>query len=300
MVLSDNIRGAALMAISMAAFVSNDTLVKLVSSDLGLFQILFLRGIMATAALIVIAHFRGQLFVSLERRDIGVMALRLIGEIGATMSFLTALFNMPLANVTAILQALPLAVTLGAAVFLRESVGWRRLSAIAIGFTGVLIIVRPGTEGFNSFATFALLSVGFVVLRDLSTRRLGSKVPSIFAALMTSIAVTTIGALAVPFSDWHPVQAPQLTALAGSTVFLVIGYLSSVMTMRVGEIAFVAPFRYTAMIWAILLGFLVFGQFPDNWTLLGSAVVIAMGLYSFYRERVRHRLIVAPRHARMP
>ena len=300
MVLSDNIRGAALMAISMAAFVSNDTLVKLVSSDLGLFQILFLRGIMATVALIVIAHFRGQLFVSLERRDVGIMALRLVGEIGATMSFLTALFNMPLANVTAILQALPLAVTLGAAVFLRERVGWRRMSAIAVGFSGVLIIVRPGTDGFNSFATFALLSVGFVVLRDLSTRRLASKVPSIFAALMTSIAVTTIGAVAVPFNDWHPVQAPQLTALAGSTVFLVIGYLSSVMTMRVGEIAFVAPFRYTAMIWAILLGFLVFGQFPDNWTLLGSAVVIAMGMYSFYRERVRHRLIVAPRHARMP
>lgn len=298
MQLTDNIRGAGLMAASMAAFVSNDALMKLASAEVSLFQALFLRGLMATALIAAIALWRGQFRVRVAAGDRKILTLRLIGEIGATCCFLTALFNMPLANVTAILQALPLAVTLGAAVFLKEPVGWRRWSAIAVGFAGVLIIVRPGSDGFNSFALLALLAVCFVVVRDLSTRKLTAQVPSIFVALLTSIAITIVGGVMAPLTAWNPIGGETMLYLAGAACLLIFGYLFSVMTMRVGEIAFVAPFRYTVLIWAVILGILIFGEYPDEWTLIGGTVVVATGLYTFYRERVRGRFI--PHRNRRP
>jgi drug/metabolite transporter (DMT)-like permease len=298
MVLSDNIRGAALMAASMAAFVSNDALMKLASTDVSLFQALFIRGVIATAIIASIAAWRGQIFARFQRDDWKVLILRMIGEIGATLCFLTALFNMQLANVTAILQALPLAVTLGAAVFLHEPVGWRRWTAIAIGFIGVLVIIRPGSEGFNSYSMLAILSVAFVVLRDLSTRRLKAHVPSIFVAMTTSIAITTIGGVMCLTTEWRPIEVATVWPVAAAAGFLVFGYLFSVMTMRVGEISFVAPFRYTILIWAILLGIFLFGEYPDEWMLVGSAIIVGTGMYSFYRERIRGRSI--PHRNRRP
>lgn len=289
MALSDNVKGAVLMSVSMAAFVSNDALVKLASADVTLFQTLFLRGLVATSLILAIAIWRKELLVSVARVDRPILALRLLGEVGATVCFLTALFNMPIANVTAILQALPLAVTLGAAVFLREPVGWRRWMAIGVGFIGVLIIVRPGSDGFNSFALLALAAVGFVVLRDLTTRRLTKGVPSIQVALLTAVAITVVGGVMAPVTQWNPVTPNAMIYLAAAACFLVFGYLFSVMVMRVGEIAVVAPFRYSVLLWAIILGVLVFDEYPDGWTLVGSAVLVAMGLYTFHRERVRGR-----------
>ncbi len=299
MVLSDNIRGASLMAASMAAFVLNDALMKLASSEAPLFQALFLRGLITTALLGALVLWRREFSLRLPPGQRLILFLRLCGEVGATICFLTALFNMALANVTAILQVMPLAVTLGAAIFLREPVGWRRWSAIAVGFSGVLIIVRPGSEGFNEYSLLALLSVCFVVLRDLSTRRLDVKVPSTLVALLTSVAITAMGGLMTLQSDWQSLSDTTMVYLAGASCFLIFGYLFSVMTMRVGEISFVAPFRYTIMIWAILLGILVFGDYPDGWTLVGSAVVVLTGIYSFHRERQR-RLLAARTPSRNP
>lgn len=297
---SDNIKGALLMAASMAAFVSNDALIKLASEEASLFQALLLRGLAATAILFAIALWRRELRVRVAPDQRRILALRLVGEVGATLCFLTALFNMPLANATAILQSLPLAVTLGAAVFLREPVGWRRWSAIAVGFLGVLIIVRPGSEGFNAYSLSALGAVCFVVLRDLSTRRLDAKVPSILVALLTSIAITVLGAVMTPLTGaWRPLSGETLGLLMGAAAFLIFGYLFSVMTMRVGEVAFVAPFRYTVLLWAVILGIVLFGDYPDAWTLTGGAVIVGSGLYTFHRER-RRRTLAAKRPGRLP
>jgi drug/metabolite transporter (DMT)-like permease len=283
--VSDNVRGAALMAASMAGYVLNDTMVKLLSDSLSIFQVMFLRGLFATTLLGLIAWKAKSLFPAIEKSDWRFMILRLTGEIGATFCYLTALFNMPLANATAILQALPLAVTLGAALFFGEPVGWRRYLAIIIGFVGVLIIVRPGAEGFNAYSMSALAAVGFIVLRDLSTRRLPARIPSIFVALLTSVGVTVMGAVLSPAMDWELVGASELKLLGAAALFLVCGYLFSVMTMRVGEISFISPFRYSILIWAIILGIVVFGDIPDGWTVFGSTIVVLMGTYTFYRER---------------
>lgn len=168
--LSDNVRGALFMSISMAGFALNDAIIKLISAELGLYQIIFLRGIFVTLAVGLLVLRQGGLFYLPARRDAGIMALRAAGEVGGTLCFLTALFNMPIANATAILQALPLAVTLAAALFLGEKVGWRRYTAITVGFTGVLIIVRPGSEGFNAYALWVVAAVGFIVLQIPGTQ----------------------------------------------------------------------------------------------------------------------------------
>jgi drug/metabolite transporter (DMT)-like permease len=221
-----------------------------------------------------------------------MIALRLFGEIGSTICFVTALFHLPIANATAILQSMPLAVTLAAALFMGEVVGWRRYSAIVVGFIGVTIIVQPGSEGFTVYSLWAIVAVCFMVVRDLATRRLTSGIPSIFVALVTGIGTTTFAGLASMAKPWGDIswQAAAMSLVAA--VFLVVGYIFNVMSMRHGEIGFVSPFRYTILIWAILLGFVVFGDIPNAMTLLGSAIVVATGVYTFYRERLLRRWAV--------
>ena len=160
---------------------------KLVSAEMSLFQAVFLRGAVATSLLLILARRRGVLFPPIDTGNHRLIVLRMFGEIGGTICYLTALFHMPIANATAILQSMPLAVTLGAALFLGEAVGWRRYSAIAVGFIGVMVIVQPGSDGFTVYSLWAIAAVCFFVVRDLTTRRLTASIPSIFVALTTGI-----------------------------------------------------------------------------------------------------------------
>jgi S-adenosylmethionine uptake transporter len=293
MALSDNMRGAVLMTLSMAAFTLNDACMKALSEHLPFWQALFLRGLAVCVVMGAGVALLGQVRVRLPGRVWGLIALRALGEVGAAYFFITALFHMPLANTTAILQALPLAVTLAGALFFRERVGWRRWLAIAVGFSGVMLIVRPGAEGFTVYSVYALVSVVAVTLRDLVTRRLPPDAPSGLVALTGAVAVTLFGGAGALVTDWAPVTLPAAGLLAGAVVAVLVGYLLSVTVMRVGEIGFVAPFRYTSLIWSLMLGILVFGEFPDSLTLLGGAVVVATGLFTLYRERVRGRRTAA-------
>lgn len=287
MTLTDNAKGALWMCASMAGFVFNDALIKSVSGEVPLFQAILIRGLVATSIILAVAWHAGALRVLPDARNRRIIVWRMVGEVGATSMFLTALFHMPLANVTAILQVAPLAITLAAAVFLREPVGWRRYTAIAVGFMGVLLIVRPGAEGFNSFALVALGAVVFITIRDLSTRSLSPAVPSLLVTVMTASSITVVAATVTAFRGWEPMQADTLIRLTAGALFLLVGYHAGVMAMRVGEIGAVSPFRYTNLIWAIALGWLVFAEIPSALTLLGGGIVVATGLYTLYRERIR-------------
>lgn len=285
MPLSDNARGALYMSVAMTAFTANDACMKAVTQVLPLYQAMFLRGALATLALLAIGWHMGSLRFGMEASDRKWLVLRTLGEVGGTLTFLSALRHMPLANLSAILQFLPLAVTLAAALLLREPVGWRRFTAIVIGFAGVLLIVRPGTEGFDRWALVGMASVGFVVLRDLTTRRMSSALPSVTVAVTAALSVTVTGAALLPFGGWAAVGAAQAALIVIAAACLIAGYLLIVMAMRVGEISLVAPFRYTALIAAIGLGWAAFGQWPDTLTLAGAGIVILTGIYSFHRER---------------
>jgi len=273
------------MMASMGGFVLNDTLMKSLAGEVPLFQAILVRGLVATALLGALAGARGVLTYRVAGADRWRLGVRMAAEVGATACFLNALFHMPIANATAILLVMPLAVTLAGALVLGERVGWRRYTAILVGFVGVLVIVRPGGAGFNAYALSALAAVGFLVVRDLVTRRFAKDVPSVFVALATAVAITVLGALVSLAGTWVPLAVDDVAVLAAAAVCLVVGYLFGVMTMRVGDIGFVSPFRYTVLIWALLLGVVVFGEVPDALTLVGSALVVATGLYTFHRER---------------
>ncbi|MEZ5933181.1 MAG: DMT family transporter [Alphaproteobacteria bacterium] len=296
-----NVRGAVFMMLSMAGFVLNDTMMKSLSADLPMFQAIFIRGAVATVLIAVLAWHRRALWYRPSATTIGIISLRVIGELGATVCFITALFNMPIANATAILQVSPLAVTLGAALFLGETVGWRRYSAIIVGFLGVMLIVRPGSEGFTIYSVYALCAVVFLVMRDLVTRWLPPDVPSLFVTVVSSISVMIMAGAVTAADSWQPVTASQIAILALAAVFVLVGYLFGIMTMRVGEIGFISPFRYTILIWAMILGFVVFGDVPDTLTLVGSAVVVLTGLYAFHRERrIAEKTVTAGSDPRRP
>ena len=283
--MSANQLGALFMMASMACFVMNDAFMKVTDGAIPLFQLLFLRGILTTALIIALALWLKSLHFNIARRDWKLIALRSAAEMATAYFFITALFNMPLANVTATLQALPLTVTLGGALFFREAVGWRRMSAILIGFLGMLLIVRPGSEGFNIYGVYALLAVLGVTVRDLVTRQLSADVPSMTVTLAASLTVMTFSGIASTATPWVAISGPHALMVIGSSICIFGGYYFSVRVMRVGEISFIAPFRYTGLIWALILGWLVFGDWPTSLTLLGAGIVVATGLFTLYRER---------------
>ena len=289
MQLSDNTRGILFMCGSMLAFTLNDTLVKAVTHDgMPLFQAIALRGLVASVGLLVLAlQQTGRLDLWPAGRDRRFLLLRTVGEIGATLLFLLALVHMPLANLSAIMQSLPLAVTLSAAVLLGVPIGWRRLVAILVGFVGVMIIIRPGAQDFDIWSVLGLGSVGFIVLRDLATRQFSRGLPSTTGAVWASVAVFIMGLVGLIWQGWQPVTVKAAIELIGSASCLIAGYLCAIKVMRVGDISVVAPFRYTSLLWAIFLGWLLFGTLPDRWTLLGGAIVVASGIYMLWRERMR-------------
>lgn len=275
------------MVASMASFTFNDALMKSVSDEMSLFQAVFLRGIGGSIMIVVAAALTGHLRLRLPRRDRSMVIWRTLAEIAAAYFFITALFNMPIANATAIMQAMPLAVTLAAAAFLGEPVGWRRLLAILVGFAGVMLIVRPGAEGFTIYSVYVVAAVICVTARDLTARTVSIETTSMTIAVAASLGVTVFGGLGLSFGGepWRPVSSGAWLALGGASLMITFAYLFSIATMRAGDIAFVAPFRYTSLLWALLLGWAAFGEWPDGLTLIGAGIVVATGIFTFHRER---------------
>lgn len=284
--MSPNLIGALLMMGSMACFTLNDTMLKLTSGAIPLFQLLFVRS-MITCGLIVATKGRlGALHFQIGRRDWVLILWRAVTEVLISYFFLSALFNMPLANITSIMQVVPLVVTLASAVVFREAVGWRRMLAIGIGFVGVLLIVRPGPEGFSIWSIYVLAAVVGITIRDLLSRKLSPDVPSMTVTLVTAIAVTLAGGLASLSGPWVTIEPAMWLLILGSAVFILWGYYFSIQVMRVGDVSFTAPFRYSGLVWALLLGWFVFGEWPGNVTLLGAAIVVGTGVFTFYREQM--------------
>lgn len=287
--MSANVRGALFLCIAMACFSINDTLVKVALGSLTLGQIIFLRGMMATAMLVAVFH-RSLRLEQLRLMRHPAVVLRTIGELTATFFYLISLIYLTVGFMTSIFQALPLAVTAGAALFFGEPVGWRRWLAVTVGFVGMLIIVRPGLEGFNVWSLATLASVFCSALRDLSTRNVPKQLSTAVLSTVTAFLVAIAGFIAIePLGGWQPVSAEVLAIVFAAAVFLIAGYHYLIVAMRDGEISFMAPFRYTGLLWATFLGFVVFGDIPDRYTIIGAAIVVGSGLYVIYRERITKR-----------
>jgi drug/metabolite transporter (DMT)-like permease len=287
--LSPNLRGSLLMAVSMAAFSVNDATAKFLTTQMNFGQVMLLRGLLACVLIGLLTAHRG----AMRPPRVLLMppvVLRVCGEIGGSALFLAAISFLPLGNVTAIVQSLPLAMTLGAVLLLGEPVGWRRWMAIAAGFIGVLIIVRPGAEGFNQYSLLALVSVAFYAMRELVTKKITADIPTLFVSFLTTIAVTAAGAvLTLPLGGWRTPSLAAIGLLALAAVTTLIGYQCAIAALRAGDISTVAPFRYSQMLYAMLLGFAVFGEVPDHAMVFGAVMIVLSGIYAFHRERVRNR-----------
>ena len=287
-----NLRGIVGISAANLLFLINDTMIKLASEAMQLGQILFVRGLFATILLIPICIAAG-VMKKIPLLPNWSLFWRTFSEVCSAILFILALFNMPIGNINAILQVVPLMVTAGAAVFFGESVGWRRWAAIVVGFIGVVIVIRPGLDGFDAWSLVALASMLFITLRDLSTRTMPRGIPVLLVALVTAIAVCLTGPVftLAAGETWVVPGNRELMLLGGAALFLIFGYLFAVDFMRHGDIAVVAPFRYIVVLWAIIVGYIVWGEVPDLPMIIGTAVVVASGIYTIHRERRMARIL---------
>ncbi|MBX9926871.1 MAG: DMT family transporter, partial [Hyphomicrobiaceae bacterium] len=286
----DNLVGVGAMVGSMAAFVVNDVCVKLASATVPLGEIIALRNAIATVVLVAVMATTARIVGGLvwpQRFPAKLIGIRIVAEIAATILFLIALVSLPLADVTAIAQVAPLAMTAVAAVALNESVGWRRWLATLVGFLGVALIVRPGSDAFSSAGAIALISVVFIVIRDLATRVISKDVSTGFISLTSTLAGVVSGLLMWPFETWHWLSISELALVMVSGAFLAAAFALIVVALRTGDVSVVSPFRYTVIVFALIAGYIVWGETPDAIAFLGTAIVCAAGLYTLHRERLR-------------
>lgn len=282
--LSGNVVGMLAMTAAMGCFCFNDAFVKLVGHNLPISEIVTIRGLIAFVMLFPLALWFGVLRHVPQLIQVPVL-MRVVGESAATGLFLVGLVNMPFAEANSVLQFTPLAVTAGSAVFLGERVGWRRWLAAAVGLLGVLMIIRPGTGAFSWYSLPLFGSVLCVVVRDLGTRQIATGIPTLLLATLSSVSVTVFGLGLSLFESWTTPDRASLGHLFGAAVFLVLGYFTSTIGLRTGEISAVAPFRYSVVLFAIGTGYAIWGEVPDLWTVIGVMIVAAAGLYTFHRER---------------
>ncbi|MEM9318910.1 MAG: DMT family transporter [Pseudomonadota bacterium] len=282
--MSPNARGAMCMIGAMTAFTVNDALMKSLAGSLPLAQAVFLRGLLTTGLMLALALALRQFTLRVPRRDRFLIACRTCAEVTTAFFFLTALYNMHIANVSAIMQSLPLTVSLAGVVFLGQTIGRRRLAAILAGFIGVLLIVRPGAEGFTIYSLYVLAAVACVTVRDILSRKISQDVPSLLIALNNAIWVTVAFGVTSIWSEWAPVDFVSGLTLVGASLTVIVAYFLAVVSMRVGDIAAIAPFRYTSLLVAIVLGVVLFDERPDFLTLLGASMVVGTGLFTLWRE----------------
>lgn len=272
------------MAVGSLAYVVNDAAVRLASEEgLGIYQVIALRGV----AMIVLFALVGRVRHELPSREHLQPAVlwRVVAEVTGTALFFTALVRMEFANAQAILQIVPLLVTLAAAVLLGERVSGRRYATIIVGLVGVVVIIRPATEGFTAWSLVVVLSVLAVVGRELATRRVSSSIPALSIALLTSAGNAVFGGALTVADGWVMPTTNALTFVGLASGLLFFGYLFTIQTVRVGDLSVSAPFRYTILLGAIVSGSVFFDEPPDALTLIGAAIILGTGLYAITLDR---------------
>ncbi len=288
---SDNLRAIALMVGAMAAFAVEDFLVKTIAGAMPVGQIVFVLATGGAAVFAAICLGRGTPLVTRDLRHPYVL-VRNLAEVGATLCYVTALSMIPLSLVSAILQATPIFVTMGAALWLREPVGWRRWSAVLAGLGGVLVILRPGLEGFEPTALFAVAGAVNLAIRDVVSRRIPATIRSEQLSLWAYAFLAPAAALLAALTGGVAAASPGAWAILGLAVAVGAGaYMLLTTATRIGDVTAVIPFRYSRLIFALLLGMLLLGERPDAATLVGAAIVVGSGLYAWLRERRRVRAL---------
>jgi drug/metabolite transporter (DMT)-like permease len=276
-----NRRGVLATIAAMAFFLGNDTCIKLVSESLPTAQIIFLRGTVAILVLSLLAKFAFGLndtktFISGWKHT--AVLWRALVDALATLCYLVALFNMPIGNATAINMAVPIFIACGAAVWMHEQISLWRWCLVLAGFLGVMLVIQPRAEGFNAYAWLCLIATALHAVRDLLTRRIPSTISSIVVTMATAIAVTAFAGMFTLLQRWVPMSAMQVFLITLAALLLAAGYLLMVMSMRAGDVSFIAPFRYSALPMALAIGYSVWGDVPNALAWFGILLLISAGV----------------------
>ena len=272
------------MVAAMACFIVNDTMVKYASESLPAAQLIFIRSVMATMLIlaVVIATGRiGQIRVITHR---WVLTRSILDAI-STFLYLVSLFNLPISTATSINSTSPLLITLLAALVVGERVRAALWLATAIGFAGVLLIIQPQAEGFNFYAILCLSSTMVMAVRDVITRRVHAGVPSILVTLSTTLTVTLLAGALSLIQGWGPVGTRELAMLVTAAISVSAAYVLIVRSTRRGDLSVVAPFRYSALLFAAVTGYLVWGDVPNALAWCGIALLVGSGIYVLRADR---------------
>jgi drug/metabolite transporter (DMT)-like permease len=288
-----NRRGMFALMGAMACFAINDMVLKLTAQRYPLGEVITVRGTIATLLVGAFLIGFGHLF-ALRRVMSPIVIGRTMLDGLAMVLFTTALIHMPLAELSAINLVSPLIITAAAVLFLAEQVGWRRWTAVFIGFLGTLLIIKPTPNAFNAWALLGVATAFAGVARDMITRLLDPRIPSIMISFMAAFGSMLIGPIMGLLEEWRPMALFDVAMLAISAAFVASGHFFVVIAFRGGvDVAAIAPFRYTLLIWAGACGYLAFGEVPDRYAMVGSLLIVGSGLYALHREVVRRRAVAA-------
>lgn len=287
---SENFRSAILMVIAMVLFAFEDMFIKLLSAELPFAEVLGMVGLLGFVSFGVLLKLRGG---RIWTRDLlrPVVVFRNLAEAVGSIGIVVALALTELSSTSAIMQALPLAIVLGAAVFLREPVGWRRWTAIGVGFLGVLLVIRPGLAGFQPVSLMALVAVLGLAARDIATRRIPARIPSLQLAASAFLAILIASVLmGLVLGQRFVMPDPRQWLLFLLCMAVGVGgYALLVTATRLGEASALAPYRYARLVFALMLAFAVFGERPDALTLIGATIIVGSGCYTMWREAALRR-----------
>lgn len=272
------------MMLSLALFTSGDAIIKYLSDGLAIGQILFVRGIFVCLLFVVILKFKRQAILPQEAWNRWNL-LRSVFEVLIAACYLTGLVLLPLATAIILVFCGPIMLTILAATVLKEQVGWRRWCAVVTGFVGVILVADLQHASLNSWAIILPLGAAFLTaLRDIVVRNIPSVLSSAQIAFTTAWMVTLAGLATLPFG-WQAINAAQLGFLALASLFISGAYITYIITTRMGELSFVAPFKYTSIPLAMLIGYLVWGDIPSSSSILGTAVIVASGVFILLRKK---------------
>lgn len=279
------------MIASMAVFSAADTLVKMATEQLSTAQLMFYLLGGAFFVFAAIAKLQGDRLND-SRAFAPILLLRYFVEIVGMVGMVTALSKIPISTVGAITQATPILAAVGAVVFLKESVGWRRWSSIIVGFIGVLLIVKPGAVAFDINVLWAVLALLSLSLRDLTTRMVPSDIPSASLATYTMAAAAPViaGWLLLTGEPMFPEQSNWLI-IVPMVILGALGYLMLVASLRMAEVSVVMPYRYSRIIFLLAIGVWLFEESPDRWTIIGAGLIVVSGVYMMWREHQLKQLV---------
>jgi drug/metabolite transporter (DMT)-like permease len=291
--MTGNQRGIVAIVGCMTAYTGNDVLVKqILLQHYPVGETIFLRGMISALLIggfVVALGHAPQMRAAMSR----LLAARSVCDGLSTVCFIAALAQMPLANIAAVLQIGPLLITVLSVLFYREVVGWRRWTAIGVGFFGALLVIKPLPSAFDIWAVIGAGSALFAALREMQNRSIDRAVPTLVIAFWGAVGITAFGTLFAFSEDWRLFELGDLIRLFVASMFVGIAIYLMALAFRDVDLSVVAPFRYSYLITSAIAGLLVFGEWPDGWTVAGAALIVASGIYLLHREALRRRQLTA-------